>query len=115
MPPKIPYREEPTSPRSSAMSPSMRKTDKYESLGMGFSGTEKSIIDYGETLWNIIGNPVLSEGGLQFPYQRVDIPIGESSTFTAERGQGLYGQYERPDYNPEGAEKDLKFTLSKYF
>ena len=104
MPPKIPYREEP-----------MRKTDKYASLGMGFSGTERSMIDYGETLWNIIGNPVLREGGLQFPYQRVDIPIGEEETFRAERGQGLYGQYERPDYNPEGAEKDLRFTLSKYF
>ena len=107
MPPKIPYREEPTTAKSSAMSPSMRKIDKYESLGIGFTDTEKSIIDFGETLWNLLGSPVIGKN-----YKRVDFPVGNNMSFTAEQGVGLYGQPEGEGQSPE---QDLKFTLSRYF
>ena len=86
-----------------------RKIDKYAALGIDFSDTENSLIDFGETLWNLLGSPVL-EGN----YQRVGFPVGEKSSFTAERGTGLYGQFERPDMIRE-PEEDLKLTLSRYF
>ena len=71
------------------------KSDKYSKMGMGLSPNEKSIIDFGETLWNLIGQPSL--------------------TSQAERGQGLFGQWQRPDWTPDQSQQDLKFTLSKYF
>ena len=85
-----------------------RKIDKYAALGIGFSDTENSLIDFGETLWNLLGSSIT--GG----YGRADIPIGENTLFTAERGTGLYGQFERPDMIRE-PEEDLKLTLSRYF
>ena len=109
MPPKIPYREEPTTDKSSAMSPSMRKTDKYASLGIDFTDTERSIIDFGETLWNLLGSPVIGKN-----YKRVDFPVGGNMSFTAEQGVGLYGQPEGEGFE-QSPEQDLKFTLSRYF
>ena len=109
MPPKIPYREEPTTAKSSAMSPSMRKTDKYASLGIDFTDTERSIIDFGETLWNLLGSPVIGKN-----YKRVDFPVGGNMSFRAEQGTGLYGQPERQDFGME-PEQDLRLSLSRYF
>ena len=119
MPPKIPYREETrinsinnilrTTPKTSDMSPLMRKTDKYDSLGIDFTDTERSIIDFGETLWNLLGSPVIGKN-----YKRVDFPVGGNMSFTAEQGVGLYGQHEREDFG-QSPEQDLKFTLSRYF
>ena len=86
-----------------------RKIDKYNALGIGFSNTEKSLIDFGETLWNLLGSPVLEQD-----YQRIGFPIGNDMSFTAERGTGLYGQFERPDMTST-PEQDLRFTLSKSF
>jgi|TARA_R100000049_G_C1905538_1_gene54274 hypothetical protein len=86
-----------------------RKIDKYDALGIEFSNTEKSLIDFGETLWNLLG-PSITGGG----YGRAEFPIGENTSFTAERGTGLYGQFERPDMIRE-PEEDLKLTLSRYF
>tara|TARA_Y100000034_G_scaffold18999_1_gene21286 strand:+ start:969 stop:1268 length:300 start_codon:yes stop_codon:yes gene_type:complete len=84
-----------------------RKIDKFAALGMGFSQTEQSILDYGEMLWNMIGKPVLTPS-----YQGANFPIGEDTNFTIERGYGLYGQEERPDMISM-PRQDLKFTLSK--
>ena len=92
------------------------KAAKYGKMGMGFSPTEKSIIDYGETLWNLIGKPSLTpQGDIRTGNQSLTLPIGNDMTFQAERGQGLFGQGQRPDWNPDQSQQDLKFTLSKYF
>ena len=109
MPPKIPYREETTTPKISDMSHSMRKTDKYASLGIDFTDTERSIIDFGETLWNLLGSPVIGKD-----YKRVDFPVGNNMSFTAEQGVGLYGQ-PQGEGTGQSPEQDLKFTLSRYF
>ena len=86
-----------------------KKIDKYAALGLGFTDTEKSIIDFGETLWNLLGSPVIGKN-----YKRVDFPVGNNMSFTAEQGVGLYGQPEREDFG-QSPEQDLKFTLSRYF
>ena len=96
-------------PENQGLGRTDRKIDKYAALGIEFSNTEKSLIDFGETLWNLLGSPVL-EGN----YQRVGFPVGENTSFTAERGAGLYGQFDRPDMIRE-PEEDLKLTLSRYF
>ena len=59
----------------------------------------------------IEARPELIEGKLKFPYQRLTLPIGSKTSFTAERGLGLYGQEFIPDIN----KKDLRFTLSRNF
>ena len=59
----------------------------------------------------IEARPELIEGKLKFPYQRLTLPIGGKTSFTAERGLGLYGQEFIPDIN----KKDLRFTLSRNF
>jgi len=84
-----------------------RKINKYAALGIELSETEKSLIDFGETLWNLLGSPILERD-----YQRVDFPVSDNMSFTAERGTGLYGQFDRPDMIREPKE-DLRFTLSK--
>ena len=58
----------------------------------------------------IEARPELIEGKLEFPYQRIDIPLGKKTRFTGERGRGLYPL----SYNPTG-KKDLRFTLSRNF
>ena len=63
------------------------------------------------TLLNLIGRPALIEGELKFPYQRFTLPIGGKTAFTAERVLGLHGQEFIPNIN----ERDLRFTLSRYF
>ena len=63
------------------------------------------------TLMNLIGRPAMIEGELKFPYQRFTLPIGGKTAFTAERGLGLHGQEFIPNIN----ERDLRFTLSRYF
>ena len=63
------------------------------------------------TLLGLIGRPALIEGGLKFPYQRFSLPIGERTSFTAERGLGLYGQ----EWIPDTSKRDLRFTLSRAF
>ena len=75
---------------------------------------DKSIRDYTGSLWNILGNPIHIEGKTRFPYQRVDIPFGKKTRLTAERGMGLFGQWERPDWRPGFDEdKDIRLTLSR--
>ena len=86
-----------------------RKIDKYAALGLGFTDTEKSIIDFGETLWNLLGSPVIGKN-----YKRVDFPVGNNMSFTAEQGVGLYGQ-PQGEGTGQSPEQDLKFTLSRYF
>ena len=86
-----------------------RKIDKYNALGINFSDTEKSIIDFGETLWNLLGSPILGKD-----YKSVGYPIGDDMSIQDEQGTGLYGQFERPDMIREPKD-DLKLTLSKYF
>ena len=96
-------------PENQGLEKNQRKVDKYAALGIGLSDTENSIIDLGETLWNLIGSPILEKD-----YQRVGFPIGDDMSIQAERGTGLYGQFERPDLMRE-PQKDLRITLSKFF
>ena len=57
------------------------KADKYSKMGMGLSPNEKSIIDFGETLWNLIGQPSLTaEGEIRPGNQSLTVPIAVSYT-----------------------------------
>ena len=96
-------------PRNQGLEKTERKIDKYAALGIDFSDTEKSIIDFGETLWNLLGAPVIGKY-----YKRADFPIGRNTTFTAEQGVGLYEQPDEEGFE-QSPEQDLKFTLSRYF
>ena len=96
-------------PKNQGIERTEKKIDKYAALGLGFTDTEKSIIDFGETLWNLLGSPVIGKN-----YKRVDFPVGNNMSFTAEQGVGLYGQ-PQGEGTGQSPEQDLKFTLSRYF
>jgi|TARA_R100001530_G_C4252169_1_gene138132 hypothetical protein len=75
---------------------------------------EKSIRDYARTVWDLIGNPVMIDEKVRYPYQRLDIPLGKRTRLTGERGEGLFGQWQDPAWRPTG-EKDWKLTLTRSF
>ena len=75
-------------------------------------------------LWNLLGRPIILSSGemVMTSPESVQIPIGSKMTDSVtpkytlgiERGEGLYGQMERPDlmYPPD---KDFRFTFSRNF
>tara|TARA_Y100000310_G_scaffold196633_1_gene196720 strand:+ start:200 stop:553 length:354 start_codon:yes stop_codon:yes gene_type:complete len=86
------------------------KTPKYTGFTLP-QYEDNELSRYIRTLLSVIGKPALTERGLKFPYQRYTIPIGKKTSFTAERGLGLFGQEFLPDTN----KRDLRFTLSRNF
>ena len=91
---------------SSPKSPKERNIQTVDSKF--FMNNEESIVGYARTIWNLLGNPIMIDEKVRFPYQRVDIPLGKKTRLTGERGFGLYG------YNPTG-KKDLRLTLTRDF